>query len=249
MKKIFLLALSASLLTVSCDKSDDFDWSNRPQSYVYATVISVDADATDDDSNDEVVEGDIYFQLDSKETFVVTENLSKVDFEDLEVGMRLITGVTFSKSTDDIYDYTATLYEMVEVVLGERAEVSTKEESEAIADDEFSYIAADILLSRGYLNLFVGFQSEDIYKANVYLVDNNFDEPAETDDDYLNLELRFDSAGEEAKGDKYERYISFDMLPYREMLDGKKGVLLRVKTQKSGTISLKVNSKELFPED
>ncbi len=246
MKKFFLFALATALFATSCDKNDN-NW-DLPEGYGYVTVMKGNIDPASDDDSDDTTETEVYFQFDSKDTFVVTENISRLDLDDLEEGQRLIAGVTLTESTDGIYDFTAKLYEVIGVLVGNNVTVTTEEESDAIADNQFSMIATDISLTKGYLNFLVYFESENIGDVDFNLVTNTFDEPAETDEDYLNLELRFDRASDESVGPKYERYLSFDMESYRELLADKDGILLRVKTLKSGTITVKVDSKDLYPE-
>ncbi len=252
MRKISLFAILAVLFTTSCNKNNDASKLDLPAGYCYATVMAVGVDPTsDDDSDSDVddnVDAEIYFMLDSKETFIVTENVSKTDLNDLKAGERVITGVTLEKNTDDSYKFTAKLYEVIDVELGESATVTNEAESLAIADDEFSYIAKDMILTRGYLNMLVGVQSENVDDVKFYLVDNKFDTPDDEDDDYLYLELRYDSAGEEGEGSNYEGYVSFDMESYRDELEGLDGILLRIKTKKSGTTTVKVDSIDLFED-
>lgn len=255
MKKTFLFALSAALLATSCSKDDNANKLDLPEGYCFATVMEVGVDPTADEDTDgdtdadDTVDAEIYFLLDSKETFIVTENISKTDLEDLKIGERVITGVTLTKNTDDSYNYTAKLYEVIDVIMGEDATVTTEEESAAIADDQFSYIAKDIALTQGYMNLLVGVETENFDKIKFYLVDNQFDEPAEENEDYLYLELRYDCAGDEGEGTKYEGYLSFDMESYRESLADMKGVLLRIKTEKSEIVTVEVDSKDLFADE
>lgn len=251
MKKSLLFALSAALFATSCFKDDDGHKLDLPESYYFATVMEVGVDPTavveDGDADaDDTFDAEIYFLLDSKETFVVTKNISRTDLDDLEIGDRVVTGVTLAKCADDSYDYTAKLYDVIDVAVGENVTVTNEEESEALEDDRFSYIATDITLTKGFLNLFVGIQTEDLDAVKFYLVDNQFDEPLAEDDDYLYLELRYDSTGKQGAGLLYKGYLSFDMETYREQLADKDGVILRAKTDKSGEFTVKVDSDELF---
>lgn len=253
MRKIFLSALSTILFATSCDTNDNnnFDF---PDSYRFATVMSVEVEATtdtDEDANedeDDTTVAEIYFLLDTKETFIVTENISRTDLQDLEIGERVIMGVTLTECVEDSYDYTAKLYEVVTVLVGDDATVTTEEESDSIADHKLAYVAKDMTLSHGYLNIFVGLETENLEDIKFYLVDNQYDEPVEDKEGYLYLELRYDCAGEEGEGKGYEGYVSFDMAAYREKLTDMDGVLLRLKTDKSGTVTTLVDSKDLFSD-
>ncbi|MFI3332685.1 MAG: NigD-like C-terminal domain-containing protein [Rikenellaceae bacterium] len=251
MKKFFLLAVSASLLATSCEKDDNGHKLDLPESYLYATIMSVDqATAFADEESDETVEHDIYFLLDNQEMFVVTENVSKVDYEDIAVGERVIAGVTLSEISDESYNYTAKLYDVKSVIVGENAVVTTEEESEAIADHKFSDIAEKITLENGYLNLLVAVDSEKVGDIQFYLVDNQIESVEKEGESYLNLELRYDSAGEDGKGTSYEKYVSFEMESYRDQLVDMDGVSLRIKNAKDEITSIEVKidpASDLFP--
>lgn len=175
MKKNILFALSAALLAASCEKNDSY-YENLPDIYLYATVMEVGVDPTsDDDTQDDADQDDsaepaIYFQLDNDETFVVAENVSQTDLEDLKVGERVIAGVSLSKDQEQDYTYIAKLYNVVPVWLGELATVTTEQESEDIANDALSYISNNITLTQGYLNLLVACKSVNIDNVKFYLV-------------------------------------------------------------------------------
>ncbi|MFR9524165.1 MAG: NigD-like C-terminal domain-containing protein [Rikenellaceae bacterium] len=252
MKQIFLFAtLAAGLLATSCDNKSD-SYTDVPEGYYFATVMEVGAEpATDQDTpqdDDDAAEVELYFLLDSQESFIVTENVSKIEIEELTIGARVIAGATLEKNTDDTYNYTAKLYDAAVVVVGESVEVTTQEEDEAVANDAFAAVSTGITLTQGYLNLYVSITSEDVESAKFYLVENTFTENDDAKEDYLSLELRFDSAGEEGKGTKYNKYLSFDMSEYQEKLEGKDGVQLRIKTKTNESVTVEVDSKNLFPE-
>ncbi|MFI3298915.1 MAG: NigD-like C-terminal domain-containing protein [Rikenellaceae bacterium] len=247
MKKIFLFALSAMFLTTSCNRNNDFRFDfEYPDLYCFATVVAVDAQpATDSDQDGDENIADIYFRLDSQETFIVTENVSKTNLDDLEVGKRVITGVTLTDKSDSSYNYTAKLFEVVDVLVGQSLTITDEQQSDSIANHQLSYIAKDITLTLGYLNLLTGVVTEKQDDIKFYLVDNQCGEK----DAYLYLELRYDSASQEGKGTKVEQYVSFDMESYREQLEGKKGVILSVNTEKSGDTTVIVNSTDLFLDE
>ncbi|MFI3303162.1 MAG: NigD-like C-terminal domain-containing protein [Rikenellaceae bacterium] len=247
MRKIFLAAMSTALFATSCNKFDDN--LDLPEGYHFVTVMGVGVDPTDDSDTDNSTPAEVYFMLDSKETFIVTENKTKVDINDLKIGERVITGVTLTENVDDSYNYTAKLYEVVSVILGDNATVATEEESNAIEDHNLLYIAKAMTLTQGYLNLLVGIETEKVNDIKFYLVDNQYDEPKEEKEGYLNLELRYDCAGTEGKGSRYEGYVSFDMESYREKLSDMDGILLTLKTEKSGTLTVEVDSKDLFSDE
>lgn len=249
MKKNLLLTLAVALFATSCTLENNNPQWDLPEAYAYATVIRNDATEATEDDSDDTVEAPVYFMLDNNKTFVVTDNNSSAKIEDLEHNQRIIAGVTITDSLTGQYDYEVKLYELVGVSVGENKTVSTEEENEAIADDQLTYVAKDISLTLGYLNLMVGLITDNVDDVEFYLVDNNSDPEAEEDEDYLSLELRFDRASKNTTGSKYEGYLSFDMESYRELLEGKKGIKLRLHTLTSGVAYIPVASKDLFIEE
>lgn len=252
MKKVFfyLLLAATPLSMTSCDNDNGQDW-DRPESYAFATVMEVEAEKASDEE-----EGDnkdhLYFKLDNNLTFTVGENKSNADYSTLEAGERVIVGVTLCDSDSDEYDHSAELYDIEKVFLGQNIEVTTQEESDAIADHAATNVSKQATLTYGYLNLFVEFSSEDIKNVEFYLVENLIAEEAdESEKSYLSLELRFDDASgdEKASATEYQSYVSFDMESYREKLEGKDGVALRVKTGDDKISEIEIDSTKLFPSE
>ncbi|MFI3240836.1 MAG: NigD-like C-terminal domain-containing protein [Bacteroidales bacterium] len=237
MRKLFSysLLLATALFITSCDNNDDWD---LPQGYTFATVM--------EDSEDET----IYFMMDNDESFVVTNNKTNIDLEKLEIGDRVVAGVTLVKDESAIYDYTADLYVVYMVRIGESVVVSTEEESDEIPDDKLSYVVSNISLTRGYLNLLAGYLTDNVEDVKFYLVENlvSDDETDETSEEgeYLNLELRYDNAYQDGNGNAYESYVSFDMESYRDRLEDMDGVKLRINTLKSGVITVTIKSYKLY---
>ena len=56
---------------------------------------------------------------------------------------------------------------------------------------------------------------------------------------YQNLELRRDAHGDEG-GYNYDRYVSFKLDSFKEDLEGKKGIILRVNTRMNGVKYIKI---------
>ncbi|MFI3248527.1 MAG: NigD-like C-terminal domain-containing protein [Rikenellaceae bacterium] len=238
---LFAVALVALFVT-SCDKNDN-EW-DLPNLYTYATVMEVEQSAQTTEASS------IYFERDNGETFNIGENKSTADYSKLTVGERVVMGVTLLETDNETFDYTATLYELITVLMGEFKTVTTEEENEAIADDALDYIAKDATLTLGYLNLYVGFSAKSLEDIAFYLVENAIvDEATEDDGDYLALELRYDSNGADGAGTEYGRYVSFDMSEYSELLEGKDGISLRVLFDGDKTVEMEIDSKDLFPAE
>lgn len=223
------MLLIAVLFITSCNNDNDWDW---PEGYTFATVM--------EDTEDEA----IYFMMDNEQSFIVENNKSTVDINNLEVGQRVVVGITLYDDISGLYDYAADLYVVYAVKMGENVVVTTQEESDEIADDDFSYLVSNISLVNGYLNILAGYTTEDVDNVKFYLVENLVDaDEADSSSNYLDLELRYDNASsEDAKTSSYESYISFDMESFSDKLEGKSGVKLRVKTIKSGTITVTIDS-------
>lgn len=236
MRKFFSysLLLATALFVSSCDNNDDWD---LPRGYAFATVM--------EDAEDDVT----YFMLDNDETFIVEQNKSNVDIDKLEDGQRVVAGVTLYEDDSAIYDYTADLYVIYRVIMGENVVVNNEAEADEIPDDRLAYVVDNMTLTRGYLNILAGFKTDDMDSVNFRLVENLVvDEDEKRDSDYLYLELRYDNGDSDSAAAGYESYVSFDMDAYREQLEDKEGIKLRIKTVKSGTITLTIKSFNLYPE-
>lgn len=245
-KLLFGTVVSAmAILNTSCLDNGDYN-EYLPELYTYATVSKSSENAT---SEQDSLSTDIYFTMDNNQTFAISENKSSIDYKKLSVGRRVITGVTLKSSYEETFDYTATLFEVVDVVSGKNRVVVTQSESDAIRNDYLSFIATTATLTNGYLNIYAGFSAMSQEIVDFYLVENLTGEitPGGANSDYLNLELRFSRATNGSVN--FEKYISFDMESFREKLEGKKGINLSVKTLKSGDFDMKINSTSLFPAE
>lgn len=244
MKKflIYSLFISSLLLTSCLGSDDDYEYASY---YTYATVMeSTDLPVPPSDDSDE--DRYIYFEADNNETFYVSENKSYFDIEDLTVGSRIIIGIDYDESLDLRFDYSAILYDIASVVVGEHSVVLSEEESDAIGDDLLSFVSTNIYLTAGYLNLYVGFEASKANDVVFRLVENLSVIPDETDSNYLNLELRFDRVTPSNVGSDYERYVSFDMEQYRARLESLDGIILRCRTDVSNIVYVTVDSDELY---
>lgn len=230
MKKMILSSLIAAmaLLVTSCNSDKELD---LPNYYVYATLL----DKSDSYS----------FAMDDSKTFIVSETRVSVNSSYLTVGSRYVVGVTFSEpEADSSYDYSAVTYDIIEVAMGDCRVVTDQSESDDIADDEFSYISTAVSLSYEYLNLLVGYKTDNLSGANFYLVENQM-ENTEIGN-LLYLELRYDSATTSTTGVNYESYVSFNMNSFRDKLEGKSGIVLRINTLISGVQDIEIDATNLF---
>lgn len=239
MKKLLVIPmLIIAALTSSCNNSDSN--SNYANVYTYATIVE---DLTQDSG--------VSFETDNGESFYVINNYTTATLSKLIVGARIITGVRIDNSVEDLgsYDYAVDLYEIIGVKVGETTTITTETENDDMADDQFSFILKNITLMYGYLNLYVGFQSEEVNDVEFYLVDNTYVTPDETESGYLNLELRYNSGGESGEGSLYETYLSFSVEDFRTQLEGMDGIILRIKTDTSDEIYVTIDSELIFGDD
>ncbi len=250
MKKgfFYLLLAATSISVTSCDNDNGID-TQKPEIYSFATVKEIAAEKA---SDEEAKEESIYFLMDSQKSFIVAENKSSVDYSSLEEGDRVIAGVTLEKHTDDTYDYSAELYEIIKVILGESQIINSSEELEQMANDAVEGVSKSASLTQGYLNLYVEYTTEDTSKVEFHLIENCVAQPVDEgqtdDEEYLSLELRYNSSSEEGEGKKYTSYVSFDVESLRESLEGKTGISLRINAGDEEAVEMEIDSKDLFED-
>lgn len=240
MKKLFLLSalVATTLFTTSCNKMDGAN--DGINLYTYAKAVE-----------DFKQESGISFKTDNNKSFYITENRSFADLSQLEAGDRVVAGVRTQENDTTGYDFSAILHQIIKVTMGEIVTITDPDQT-IITDDKLLYISTDLNLVKGYLNLYVGYASDDVKNVKFYLAENLASDPAETAVGYLNLELRYDDANDtddSTSNKAYEDYVSVDMEPLREKLKDKEGILLRINTEKSGVLYTKVYSDELFDDE
>lgn len=238
MKKfLFATALIISTLLTSCNK----DGENYAMFQTYVTVC---ADASLDEG--------IYFENDFGQTYYVATNATNTDLTEIPVGARKFITVKAYASTISEYDRAITLNGIYDVETGECTSVSSQEQSDAILDLPLKGIDPNIMLGQGLLNIHLVFSSDDIMNNVFYLVENTFaelDEDIEIDEDYACLELRIATTNEDKKGKSYEQFVTFDLEPFRDILEDKKGIVLRLNTETNDIVYHTVSSFSIFPEE
>ncbi|MFI3281047.1 MAG: NigD-like C-terminal domain-containing protein [Rikenellaceae bacterium] len=242
---LLLTALVSSLALVSCNKNDDTpEWGTYPDSAAYATVHVVESLENADEEK-------YYYQTDKGTKLFLADNMITADYE-FEDNTRSIIYFTliedYSKEGSEelegaSYDceYGLRLFGIRNVHASQRADVTTEEESDAIADHAISYIYTNFSYGYDYINLIAGIRADKLADVNFYLVKNDSCEPEDSKDGYLSLELRYDRGTDEAIGSTYDEYISLSLADFAEELEGMDGVIVRVKTLQNGTSSFKVD--------
>lgn len=241
MKKILLICALVTALATSCVKKNV-----GPTEFKSTYMLTVC------ESDDQ--EFGLYFESDTHETLRVIANNTTQDLTELENGARIAVLGIVDKSTTDDFDYTIEVFNIFDVIEGEYVAVDDAEADAAIADDNLSYIFSSVGLYKGYLNMLVGYKTADVENVKFRLVTNNVTEPETTEEGFLNLELRYDDASSDDDADvkattsakEYDDYLSFDLEPIRDLLEGKDGIILRIKSVKSGTKYIKLESKNIY---
>lgn len=220
MKKLGLLLFAAlgMVLFVACNDSDG----DYPQRSAFATVKTLE-------------NNDYYFVLDDQTTIYPSDK-SRIGSYNAKDDQRVIIAFTLLRDGIDGYDYNMAIYLIQNIYSGETVVIKTQDELEALADDQTSYLGANI--EGDFLNVGVGFSASDLKKHQFKLVLNEVpaEEVQDSDisDKYQTLELRRDANGDNG-GYNYENlYVSFKLDEFKEQLDGKQGIILRVNTRFNG---------------
>ena len=155
---------------------------------------------------------DFYVVLDDGKT-VYPGDKSRIGSYKAEEDQRVVIYFNLLNNKVEGYDYNMALYYIQDIYSGGTKVVTTQEELDALEDDKTSFKEA-------FLN-------------------SNYLAPEYTEEGYLNLELRRDAHGDEG-GYNYDRYVSFKLDSFKEDLEGKKGIILRVNTRMNGVKYIKI---------
>ena len=218
---LFLLVTMAAAIFTSCNDSDG----DYPRLSAFASVKPLE-------------NNDFYVVLDDGKT-VYPGDKSRIGSYKAEEDQRVVIYFNLLNNKVEGYDYNMALYYIQDIYSGGTKVVTTQEELDALEDDKTSFKEA--FLNSNYLNVWVGFNACDLTKHTFLLVRNNVTEiaPEYTEEGYLNLELRRDAHGDEG-GYNYDRYVSFKLDSFKEDLEGKKGIILRVNTRMNGVKYIKI---------
>lgn len=249
MKHNLLFATLLSALTfASCNDNVD---TREPGSYPdRAAYVSITAIESKEVENEEVY----YFTMDNGDKLFLVDNPENVDLESSNHERIIICYAVIedysaegSESLDGASyecDYGVRLFETVDVSLSEAVTVETEDESDEIADHALAYLYDSFVYGGGYINILAGVKADKLANIKFYLVENLSEEADETEDGYLNLELRYDRGTDESIGSTYEQYVSLSLDKFQEQLEGMDGILLRVKTVTSGTGFAKITFED-----
>lgn len=220
---ILLLAGFAAMLSSCNDDKGDYPG--------YSLITSIH---TLDD-------GDFYFQRDNGETLYPGDKSRMPYFKPDAEQKRAIVWFNLLDEPKQGYDYNIALYGVDYIYAGTSKVVDTQEELDQLANNPTSFMT-DYLsfsnLTREWLTLYVGYPVTDNSKHSFTLIVNNVEEPEQTNEGYLDVELRHNADGD-IHGYTYWYYISLDVTPLADLLKDKKGITLRILTQENGTKYLK----------
>lgn len=241
-KSVFrLLAAGLLCLTCSCDDNDG-DYA------AYTDFVTVRTTAA---------EADYYFLLDDGKTLYPGDR-ERIGVYEAVDGQRAQLFFSLLPETEPGYDYSAAIYDIRDIYTGQTRLLSG-EELELLPDDKTSLHNA--WLRKNYLTLQIAYPVTDNSKHNFVLAcvgpeteggetqagastearaEKSADAPVEAG--YLEVELRHDAAGDTA-GENRVCYISFPLEPLSTLMQGCKGLSLRVRTQYNGTKSVRIDMR------
>lgn len=229
MKKfsLFLIAATAVLAFTSCDDFEDYDGDYPRYRPLITTVHTLDA-------------GDYYFQRDNGQTLYPSDKSRFPGYKAEEKQRALIW---FNLLSDiEGYDYNIALYHAENIFTGASEVVSDPARLEELGNDPtgFDSRLEAFNLTKEWFTFYALYAATDNSKHSFTLIVNETEEPEQTNEGYLDVELRH-HAGGDTQGYDRGYYVSFDLSGIVERLEGKKGVTLRIKTRENGTKYLKLD--------
>ena len=237
MKKLKFITLTlAIIITLPMLQSCLDDNDHQSRSLVISTINQISEDSKE-----------FYFTLDNGKT-MFPSNSQAWGGEKFENGQRAF--VIFNELEQPVngYDYNIQVRDITKVLTKEIVTMDDEENTEEkIGDDKINATYMWISKDKKYLTIefqYYGTHSED-KKHFLNLVINNkeADSAAEnednTDDEYINLEVRHNSE-RDSPDHLGEGYVSFKLDKIEEQIEGKKGLNIRVRTLYDGIKNYKV---------
>lgn len=168
------------------------------------------------------VEG-YYFETDNGKT-IFPGDTSRIGAYQATEGQRAIIAFNLLDNMPG-YDYNAAIYGIGHIYSSPARVVSTEEELEAVADDPVQYLDGRLLGE--WVTMTVRYAAFDCSKHKFYLIVNDVVASKETDEEYLDVELRHDDSDDPQGGQLYDTFVSFYMEPIAGCLAGMKGIRIR----------------------
>ena len=188
--------------------------------------------------------GDYYFQRDNGET-LYPGNKSRVPGykPDPDKTQRVIIWFTLQNGIAD-YDYNIDLYFVENIYTGTSEVVTDAARLEELGSAKTGFQGNTFNLTKEWLTFYALYPVSDNSKHTFTVIVNEVKDEGEEGDggaeqseaaetDYLQLELRHNPGGD-TQGYTDGYYVSFDLTPLAERLEGKKGVVLHIETNENG---------------
>lgn len=233
MKKfgLFLIAATLAMTFVSCN-DDDGDYPKYAP--LITTVRTLDG-------------GDYYFQRDNGETLYPGDK-SRVPGYKPDPDKTQRTMILFNLLNGiQGYDYNIALYAVENIYTGTSEVVTDAARLEELGSAKTGFQSNTFNLTKEWLTFYALYPVSDNSKHTFTVIVNEVkdeDEGAEqaeaVDTDYLQLELRHNPGGD-TQGYTNGYYVSFDLTPLTELLEGKKGVVLHIETNENGSQEIKLD--------
>lgn len=213
----FLLFALAVFCFSSCDNDRDGDYPRyRP---LITTVRTTDG-------------SDYYFQRDNGETLYPSDK-RRVPAYEAKDRQRAI--IWFNRLPDIAgYDYNIALYSIQNIFTGASEVVGDQARLDELGNVPTSIRPDNCNLAAEWFTLNVGYPATDDSRHTFTLIVNEVEAPETSTENYLDVELRH-GAGGDIQGYTHFTYISFDLSGIAHLLEGKKGLSLRIRTQQNGT--------------
>ena len=244
MKKngLFLIAAMAVFAFTSCNDDTDGDYPRyTPLITTVRTIGGEEGEAS----------ADYYFQRDNGET-LYPGNKSRVPGykPDPDKTQRVIIWFTLQNGIAD-YDYNIDLYFVENIYTGTSEIVTDAARLEELGSAKTGFQSNTFNLTKEWLTFYALYPVSDNSKHTFTVIVNEVKDEGEKGDggaeqseaaetDYLQLELRHNPGGDtQSYTDGY--YVSFDLTPLAERLEGKKGVVLHIETNKNGPQEIKLD--------
>lgn len=168
--------------------------------------------------------GDYYFETDT-EKLVYPGDKSRVEGYVAKEGQRALITFNVLDTPMPGYDYNVAVYGIGNIPSSVARVVTDEAELETLKDETVEFRGGRLL--GHWVTMIVRYAAADLSKHKFSLIVNQV-EPSETNEGYLDVELRHDS-GDDVPGMLYDTYVSFDMLELEDLLAGQKGITLRFK--------------------
>ncbi|WP_298112404.1 NigD-like protein [uncultured Bacteroides sp.] len=188
-----------------------------------------------------VIEGnDYYFELDEG-TKMYPGDTTQLHNYHVVNGQRAFIYFTLLDEKINGYDYNANISH-IENILTKDIYYMPQEEEDSIGDDKINI--TEMWFTNNYLNIQYQFYYSDNpekkHMLNLIVNRNSNGETTEEENDYITLEFRH-NAYEDKQSKRGDGLVSFKLNEIEDMIKGKKGLNIRVKTLYDGIQYKKIN--------